>query len=507
MSASLSYPGVYINEIEKQNFSFATASTSIAAFIGRTLQGPINEPTHIQSFAEFERIFGGIWSKSKMGYAVRDFYNNGGTNALIVRVFRPTSAQANSVSYIKLMQNQNQVCIVTAANEGAWGNNLQIKIDYNVDPKGKYGLTAQQLFNLSVYDKSRGITEQFMNVSIADSPARLDYVLKNKSNLIRVKPDTLDVTKLIPEVMDWTDLVGGDDGINLTRSDILGSASQRKGIYALDKVDEFNLLCIPPYLDDDNIDYSIVPQTINYCEKRKAFYIIDSPKDWQNKTSVINAITNLIPKSSNAGIFFPRLLAPDSLKQNQITSFVPCGAIAGIFARTDSKYGIWKSAAGLNANIVGATGLTVSLTNDEIGELSSNGINCIVSNSAAGIIVWGNRTLEGTINSSSAWKYISIKRMAMYLEKSINDNVQWAVLQQNNESLWAELRLKIDSFMNNLFRQGAFQGKSSQEAYFIKCDQETTTPQDVANGVVNILVGFAPLKPAEFVVFTIQQII
>jgi phage tail sheath protein FI len=185
---------------------------------------------------------------------------------------------------------------------------------------------------------------------------------------------------------------------------------------------------------------------------------------------------------------------------------VPCGAVAGIFARTDAQRGVWKAPAGQEAQIKGVPQLSVSLTDAENGELNQLGINCLRAFPVYGRLVWGSRTLEGADRLASEWKYISVRRMALFIEESLYRGTQWVVFEPNDEPLWAQIRLNVGAFMHNLFRQGAFQGTTPKEAYLVKCDKETTTQNDINQGIVNILVGFAPLKPAEFVFIKIQQL-
>jgi phage tail sheath protein FI len=154
---------------------------------------------------------------------------------------------------------------------------------------------------------------------------------------------------------------------------------------------------------------------------------------------------------------------------------------------------------------VGAPQLSAALSDRENAELNRLGINCLRTFSGVRHVVWGARTLEGNDRFASEWKYVPVRRMALFIEESLYLGTQWVVFEPNDESLWAEVRLSVGAFLLNLFRQGAFQGRTPKEAYFVKCDWETTTPTDINLGFVNILVGFAPLKPAEFVVIRIRQ--
>src|SRR5439155_14319525 len=207
----------------------------------------------------------------------------------------------------------------------------------------------------------------------------------------------------------------------------------------------------------------------------------------------------------NAALYFPRVEEADPLSRGQIDTFVPCGVIAGVMARTDVQRGVWKAPAGIDASLNGISGLEVNLTNAENGQLNPLGINCLRTFPVFGRVVWGSRTARGADQLADDYKYVPVRRMALFLEESLFRGTQWVVFEPNDEPLWAQIRLNIGAFMQQLFRQGAFQGATPREAYFVKCDRTTTTQADINLGVVNILVGFAPLKPAEFVVIKIRQ--
>ncbi len=284
-----------------------------------------------------------------------------------------------------------------------------------------------------------------------------------------------------------------------------GKATAKEGLFALEKADLFNLLCIPPYKDDGNIDSVLVGHAADYCEKKRAMLIVNPVAAWDTVAEVIAGLPSIGTSSKNAALFFPRLREPNPLRDNKFEDFVPCGAVAGIFARTDAQRGVWKAPAGLDATLVGVPALTVSLTNAENGQLNPLGVNCLRQMPAAGRVVWGARTLQGNDRLASEWKYVPVRRTALFIEESLYRALQWVVFEPNDEPLWAQIRLNVGAFMNSLFRQGAFQGASPREAYFVKCDKETTTQNDINRGIVNILVGFAPLKPAEFVIIKLQQ--
>lgn len=521
MPSQLTYPGVYIEEIPSGVRTITGVATSITAFIGRARKGPLNEPKTINSYADFERIFGGLWKESTLGFAVRDFFLNGGSQAIIVRLYHPTSvaAGAGELATARATLDANGLKL-EAAYEGSWANSLRARVDHDVK-----GPDAPNIFNLSILlidvDKTRQI-EVFRNVSVVPGHKRqVNKVLENESRLVRVlgnppashpEPHDPGIGKDV-----WGDNVPAtnskvekmaSDGNDLENDDFAGSGKEdaKEGLYSLQKADLFNILCIPPLKADASLDANLIDKAIEYCQDHRAMMIIDPPREWDDKYKAISGIETQVGSiSKNAAIFFPRLSQPNPLNNNQMENFVPCGAVAGIFARTDTQRGVWKAPAGLDATLVGVPQLSVPLTDNENGELNPLGINCLRALPAAGRVVWGSRTRVGDDRLASEWKYIPVRRMALFIEESLYRGTKWVVFEPNDEPLWAQIRLNIGAFMHNLFRQGAFQGKTPQEAYFVKCDKETTTQSDINLGIVNIIVGFAPLKPAEFVVIKLQQ--
>jgi len=286
-----------------------------------------------------------------------------------------------------------------------------------------------------------------------------------------------------------------------TYASYVPTGPNRQGIFALDEVETFNLMILPGITDA-----ATLADTAAYCEKRRAFLIADSPFE----TDVSNMETKIkgpsLPKSINAAVYYPYIKTADPLKAGQLRTMPPSGAIAGIFARTDTTRGVWKAPAGTDASIAGALGIEYTLTDDQNGVLNPLGVNCIRSLPTFGIVSWGARTLRGSDDEANEYKYVPVSRTALFLEESLYRGLQWVVFEPNDEPLWAQIRLNVGAFLQGLFRQGAFAGASARDAYFVKCDSETTTPTDQALGRVNIIVGFAPLRPAEFVIIQLQQI-
>jgi phage tail sheath protein FI len=502
MPVTPTYPGVYIEEIPSGVRTIVSVATSITAFIGRALRGPVNEAVRIQSFADFERSFGGLWAHSTMSYAVQHYFLNGGRDAIIVRVVRTEDADAsNNASKATLTLGGLDL---EAASEGDWGNNLRATIDHNTaDP------SDNKLFNLTIDELAAPSStevvgsETFRNTTTdPDAKRFVTKVIEQESYLVNVGAN---VPEFQPVV--GTDVfTGGNDGDAPTFEEYEGSQDQKNGIYALEKTDLFNILCIPPFTRNEDVATTTWDKALKYCKERRAILLVDPLHAWGSTSDVESGVDGLSLRDENAAIFFPYVKMADPLKENRLEEFAPCGAVAGIFARTDAQRGVWKAPAGIEATLRGVRELSYKLTDGENGQLNPLGVNCLRTFPVIGHIVWGARTLEGADKLASEWKYIPVRRLALYIEESLYRGTQWVVFEPNDEPLWAQIRLNVGAFMQNLFRQGAFQGKTPREAYFVKCDKETTTQNDINLGIVNILVGFAPLKPAEFVIIKIQQI-
>ncbi|MBI1395867.1 MAG: phage tail sheath family protein [Betaproteobacteria bacterium] len=507
MPVTLTYPGVYIEELPSAVRTITGVGTSITAFVGRTRRGPADTATMIHGFADFAQRFGGLWENSPLSYAVQQYFLNGGRDALIVRVHngatRATLALPAGAGTLTL----------EAADPGEWGRRLTAEVDYQTaDP------TDTALYNLKVVDTGTGAEEFHRNLSTSTtSPRHVARVLRDESNLVDVQ-GTAPASR--PDATTGpvsASAVSGGDGANVGDTQVI-SATPKAGIHALDDADLFNLLCIPPYhydpLSADPQDPSGATWTsaLAYCRTRRAMLVVDPPAGWNDKDAPQDSTNGVdgsgfgLARDENAMLYFPRIVALDPLRGNRPATFAPCGAVAGVVARTDANRGVWKAPAGIEATLLGAADFSVRLTDAENGELNPLGINCLRSFDGVGRVVWGARTMRGADRLADQWKYVPVRRLALYIEESLFRGTQWVVFEPNDEPLWAQIRLNVGAFMQNLFRQGAFQGSTPREAYLVKCDAETTTQDDRNRGVVNILVGFAPLKPAEFVVIRIQQL-
>ncbi|HTG14341.1 MAG TPA: phage tail sheath subtilisin-like domain-containing protein, partial [Blastocatellia bacterium] len=521
MPATLTYPGVYIEEIPSGVRTITGVATSITAFIGRALRGPVNEPVTVTSFGDFERAFGGLGEKYPMSYAVKDFYLNGGSTGIIVRLYhsaftddaerQKVQAAAQSVAdaavggdadtaakaarakaetikgdagkskaekdaaeavakaaeaaakvkdasadtvkaaatkAVSAATPRNKAGLkigdinLDASSEGSWGNKLRARVEGAVpqDVADRYGLAAADMFNLLIRDGKTGNIEKFLNVSVKPSVRQLDKVLLNESNLVRVagslpgntpKPSddglSADDLKVPPFSGGDTDkrstgVAQSDQAANgspLGDADYEGSEANKTGLFALNKADLFNLLCIPPDTRDGDTSEAVYEAAMKYCLDRRAVLIVDSSEQWSaNKdTAAAAAVKGLSdwspaskPGARNAAIFFPRVLASDSEREGQVDTFVPCGIVAGVMARTDAQRGVWKAPAGLDAGLSGIQGLEVNLNDPENGLLNPLGINCLRRFPVYGSVVWGARTLRGADQLGDEYKYIPVRR-------------------------------------------------------------------------------------------------
>lgn len=669
MPVTPTYPGVYIEELPSGVRPIVGVATSITAFVGYAPTGREQTPTRIFSFGDYERRFGGVHPESEMSFAVRQFFLNGGTDAIIVRVPKSDADRAT----ITLLDSPDAgppaprvALTLEATSSGAWGNSVVVDIDHD-------GASADDRFNLTITDLASGARERFTDLSISgasprnavaivndpDSGSRLvraiagvgnatrpvpagsegadinlsmeqadnDYELEIQPDRPRV-PDENDPNETVPAVdpvrvrllakgervpttitglaamverkinqamaaadgaagiavragpnasgaglrissavdpavapsatdaafvissvaetsaikdaaqllgFDATvpnvgrytatgtarlaqgPLVAGSDGTTLpSTNELIGSAAEFTGMQALDRVDLFNLLVIAdatrtdpgqPTTLDQNIDSDAVwAAGLDLCRRNRAMLLIDPPPDATDAERGLDWIEALGTKGPNAVAHFPRVRIPDPTDDFRPRTVAPSGSLAGLYARTDAERGVWKTPSGTDARLAGLTGLVYNLNDAQNGTLNPLGLNCIRTFPVIGTVNWGARTTDGADVLASQWKYLPVRRLALMIEESVFRGTQWAVFEPNDEPLWSQLRLNLTAFMQNLFRQGAFAGGSPREAYLVKCDAETTTRDDIDRGVVNVLVGFAPLKPAEFVVIRIQQL-
>jgi len=393
-----SHPGLYVEEMGGPR-AIEGVPISVAAFIGRATQGPRDtdakaSPTEVTNWAEYERIFGGLEGAGTLGYAVSQFFANGGRKALIVRV--------------------------GGAGDG---------------PIGDADISAPEL------------------------------------------------------------------------------ESAGRGIWALDRARDVNLLCIPPLAHDVGGDIGAATRqaAATYCRKRRAFFIADALSRWQSHADVLGpggaggGEFGLAP-DANAALYFPFLRVADPLQGGAAVDVAPCGAVAGIMARIDAARGVWKPPAGAEADVRGVIGPSIALNDLEAGELNPQAVNCLRQFPGKGTLVWGARTWRGQTTGPD-WKYVNVRRLALFLEESIDRGTQWAAFEPNDEALWTAIRQNVGAFLHQLFRAGAFQGAREQDAFYVRCDRTTMSQGDIDCGRLIIEIGMAPLRPAEFVIIRICHMV
>ena len=492
-------PSVYVEEVPSGVRSIQGVSTSVAAFVGRCRRGPVDTPTSIRSFHEFEAIFGGLWKRSELPYAVSDFFENGGKEVLIVRIANSATIARFSLPSSRIKESP---LLVEAANPGTWGKRLVVSLSHAVDNRA--------FFSLTVYDPDSKRSETFAKLSVRPkSKYFIAKVLKQSSDLIRVVRENRKwkVPRSRPAAQRKASGVPGygADGRSLG-VDNFSSARlkrRRKGLYALDRANIFNLLYIPPYKTNRSIDRALVRDAAAYCERAKAFLILDPPSAWSDAQAAASQPQALATSSANAAVFFPRIQKRDALDPQSLRIAAPGGSIAGIFARIDSTRGVWKAPAGVK--VMGADDLTLALSSADQSLLNPQAVNCLRRFPNRGILLWGARTLSGRNATPSEWRYLSVRRLALFIETSLERGTQWAVFEPNDAKLWSSIRASVSLFLQQLWRAGAFQGSTPKKAFFVRCDRSTMTQADIDAGRLAIHVGFAPLKPAEFVVIQLSQ--
>ncbi|MFI6768309.1 phage tail sheath family protein [Streptomyces sp. NPDC050355] len=608
MPTHATYPGVYVEELPSSIRSITTVTTSVTAFVGHTRRGPLNQPVRITSFADFERRFGGLTSQSPVAYAVHQFFGNGGTVAVIVRVAKAGSGKEAHVT-LESTEGHSQcpVLEVHAKEPGVWGSGLRVAVDHDTP-------CPEDTFNLHVLDAHGTARESFSGLSMDSCHGRYaETVINAGSALIRVevvgegRPDpsgtvskafhhelpdlAVDLTVKIGEVereftlydpdcdgeapctvtelalllehklralpdapgkhafagvevtafgrriqvvaggADPDDVVrflgecandlgleasvnppvfalcGGEDGDPPGPRDIIGSEARKSGLQALRDVHDVNLLALPELASYESTDdmVTVLSAAERLCRERRIFLLVDAPAAWGSVDAARAGITAFdAVRGNHSALYFPQLQLTDPLS-GRLRSFPPSGAVAGVIARTDAERGVWKAPAGTEARLAGVHSLTVRLTDRENGLLNPLGINCLRTLPMAGPLVWGARTLQGADALDSEWKYVPVRRLALHVEESLLRGLQWVVFEPNNEQLWQQIRLNASAYLHSLFEKGAFKGGTPRQAYFVKCDKDTTTAEDIERGIVNVVVGIAPVKPAEFVIVKIQQ--
>jgi hypothetical protein len=508
-------PGVYIEEIEIGSKPIAGVSTSTAGFLGEAQRGP-TVPTLVTNFPEFQRVFGGYYDQSKfLPYAVQGFFDNGGTILYVARIVQ-TSATAAS---LELNSSGKSALSATAVGEGAWGDGVAVKV-----ATGSLSTTASPRFKISVFYWSKppstlydpetdlkstprpDVSESFDNLSV--DPASTDYCqnrVNGTSNLITLAKGPND-SGAMPDPVAVTLMAGGSDGTGsgITLADYertdTDAPGKRKGLTGLGAIDGISILYAPNATSIGG--FAGLPEAmITQCETLKdRFAIIDAP---QGSTDVSGQSNNsLVPRNSwdtsYAAYYYPWIKVVDPSSGMPIL-VPPGGYMAGIYARVDDSEGVFKAPG--NETVVDAADLEFQITAAEQGILNPRGVNVIRAFPGRGILIWGARTLS----SDTLWQYINVRRLFIFLEQSIYQGTQWVVFEPNDERLWARVVGSVSEFLTRVWRDGALMGDTADQAFFVIADRSTMTQDDIDNGRLIVMVGVAPVKPAEFVIFRIAQ--
>lgn len=366
---------------------------------------------------------------------------------------------------------------------------------------------AQVRSCLSPFVSSNGTQAQLVQIWIPD-PGFANYLLgitSNPTSLFTVQSINYQAQQLNPPAP----LPANPDGLPPTGFDIAGNSTNRTGIYSLDAMRVVNILVVADMASMGTSDYlTSATATLNYAIQRKAFAILDMPQTVTTPSGAVAWATST-PGTFGSGIisgatYWPQIQIPTPFS-TQLLALGGSGTLAGIYALTDVNRGVWKAPAGITAPLAGVQQLAYVMNDQENGQINPLGINALRTFPTYDNIAWGARTLAAANVADDDWKYISVRRLTLYLEQSLIQGLQWVVFEPNDAALWAQIRLSVNAFLHPLYLQGAFVGATPSQAYQVVCDESTTTPEDMDNGIVNILILFAPVKPAEFVVISLQQ--
>jgi len=529
-------PGVYIEEVPSGPVPIEGVSTSTAGFVGQTQRGP-TVPAFVSSFTEYRRIFGDPTdigeptkaNRSYLGFAVQGFFANGGKRAFIARV---VGDGANSSSNDDLITGYK----IEAVGPGTWGNGVYLGVKAGSLAKAGDGLKTIKLeiawyavlpqdneaLDPNIRDKYQApdAQEVFDNLAIdPNDPNSVEKAVNGVSKLIcvsRPDPDTDPTPPQNAVELKSGDkkLAGGTDVGTVSADDYKGKTTangqaippeQFTGLAGIGAIREVSILVVPDHHDGDlNLTDPIVTQ----CETQKdRFAVLHFTQD-QNKDLTGQAVPM---DSSYAAIYAPwvRILDPKDPSGRSTLEIPPSGHIAGVYARTDIERGVHKAPAneelrGILLQDRGSKKPLVPVINRGIQEiLNPKNINAIrdFRSEGRGIRVWGSRTMS----SNGQWRYVPVRRLFMFIEQSVELATQWVVFEPNSEFTWIRVVASVSNFLGTQWRNGALFGATPEEAYFVKCDRTTMTPDDIDNGRLICLVGIAPVKPAEFVIFRFSQ--
>lgn len=509
------HPGVYIEEIERGPRPIEGVPTSTAAIIGETERGS-TMPRLVTSYKDYQRWFGDVFHPTKfLPYVANGFFENGGKRTFIARLVGNGATLASAVF---------GDFVIRAAGPGLWGTRVQVKVsdsttrDQNGNPVGFRLQLAYWNVPVPGFDPFAeratlprpAVTEEFDDLVTEESSpdyygkrfpfidlekgetnqgpesSALGILVRNAGVAAGARP--ANGIQVLGSGADDPAALGDDDYRGLAIPGVRGI--QGLAALELDRFRDVALVYAP------NVSTDIAKSVVSHCERlRFRFAIIDSDKG--QDPGALNP-RNAVTDSSYAGFYYPWLVTSDP-RTGARKLVPPGGHVLGVYARSDTERGVFKAPA--NEIVRGALDLENEINDQVQDDLNPKGVNVIRSFPGRGIRVWGART----ITSNALWKYVSVRRLFIFLERSIYEGTQWVVFEPNDDRLWARVTDTIRLFLRGQWRLGALFGRTEQEAFFITCDRTTMTQDDILNGRLICEIGIAPVRPAEFVIFRIFQ--
>jgi hypothetical protein len=478
--------------------SIARLDVARAAFVGRTLRGPQDRPVVIKSFQDFQAVFGGLWQPSLLGYAVEQFFDNGGREAAVVRV-------ANGARCASLTLPAGAQVLELQARRPGTREFLRACVDYDNLPDG-----APEYFNLTVQRVRAQATERvedqeiFRGLSVRPESRRYAGKALRASHLIRVHgpvPATRPDRTLDPATGVATGYLhsnsDGDDGAPLTDYDLIGRPSDRTGLFALDRLDHFSFLAIPPISRERDLGFSTLLVAARYCRRRQALLLVDPPHAWSTADEALRGAREWGFASEDACMFFPRILAHDKLR-GRFESFAPCGAVAGMLARAEVVAPAWATGAGEAPVLRPGLRPTCIVSPDRRAKLAALGINTLQGVRLPGVDTPAARTLAVNSAGTPDWKFLATRRFALNLVASISAGTRWASQLRPPIDVGAVVEAQVRAFLERLRESGCFADRLAEDAYYVVCDGRLNARQAPDADTFHLLVGFAAERPGEF---------
>jgi uncharacterized protein len=506
MSPEYLSPGVYVEEIDKGTKPIEGAGTACAAFVGFAERGPLNQPVFIPNFTEFVNTFGGFIKGGYLAPAVYGYFQNGGGRCYVTRIPGGVVESKAAFTLSSEVKPSIETLIITALEAGSAGAEISIEVSKPAGegaPKDQFNFIVRRSGTEEVYEK--------LTFGKGKGARNVVEVINKESKLINVslKESDLNTLERIPGSGKYSLKLGESTSalIPVSSGVIVGDAAERTGLSGLEVADDVTMLCVPDLMalykaEAINLDgvKAVQLAMIAHCEKMKdRFAILDCPPGLNPQQMKEWRITVAGYDTKYGAVYYPWIKIANPWGDDNSVTIPPCGHLSGIYARSDTERGVHKAPA--NEVIRGVMGLEMQITKSEQDILNPIGVNCLRAFPGRGIRVWGARTLS----SDASWRYINVRRLFNFIEKSIEMGTQWIVFEPNDADLWARIRRDITAFLTNVWRTGAIFGATPGEAFYVKCDAEINPPSVRDLGQVVIEIGLAPVKPAEFVIFRISQ--